>query len=194
MTKKPIALVDMDGTLADYSGAMTRDLTILASPCCIWGLESPPVDPGDLDKIPHMKARMDLIKNQPDWWFNLARLEGGFKIVDMLKREGYKIHVLTKGPKRNVSAWTEKVRWVQKHLPNTNITITHDKGLVYGRVLVDDWPSYIEAWLKFRPRGLVIMPDQPWNKDFSHPQVIRFDGNNYLEVYSKLVEHRSGNV
>ena len=48
------------------------------------------------------------------------------------------------------------------------------KGGVYGRVLVDDWPGYVEDWLAHRPRGLAIMPAHPYNEDFKHPNVIRY--------------------
>jgi hypothetical protein len=61
--------------------------------------------------------------------------------------------------------------------PDVDITITRDKGLVYGLVLVDDWPKYILRWLKWRPRGLVIMPASTSNEKFKHPQVIRYDGS-----------------
>lgn len=63
-----------------------------------------------------------------------------------------------------------------------DITITRDKGLVYGKVLVDDYPGYIERWLKWRKNGLVIMPASKSNKDFKHEQVIRYDGSNLEEV------------
>jgi 5'-nucleotidase len=57
------------------------------------------------------------------------------------------------------------------------VTITMDKGLVYGKVLVDDYPEYALRWLKWRKRGLVIMPNQPWNQGFEHPQVHRYTGD-----------------
>tara|TARA_Y100000310_G_C20512920_1_gene729762 strand:+ start:436 stop:588 length:153 start_codon:yes stop_codon:yes gene_type:complete len=49
------------------------------------------------------------------------------------------------------------------------MTITEDKGIVYGKVLVDDYPCYIKRWLENRPRGLVIMPAHSYNRDFEHP-------------------------
>ena len=57
-----------------------------------------------------------------------------------------------------------KVRWVEKHLGDIDCTITRDKGLVYGKILVDDYSGYIKDWLDFRPRGLVIMPANDYNK------------------------------
>lgn len=182
--KKPVALVDLDGTLADFQGAMRRDLKAIASPNeneSDWGHEG---------REDYQKARWDMIKRQPDWWFNLEPLPGGFYVVDALKSLGYRIHVLTRAPKKLPMAWEQKVRWCMKHLPNTEITIAPRKELVYGKVLVDDWPEYIEPWLEHRPRGLVIMPAQEWNKDFSHPQIIRHVyGKNDLEVVTALSQH-----
>lgn len=182
--KKPIALVDMDGTLADFQGAMKRDLVRIASP----GEE-----PGDWDEAgrpDYQKARWDMIKRQPDWWFNLEPLPGGFLVLNALKSMGYRVNVLTRAPKNLPMAWEQKVRWCMKHLPNIDVTITPNKSLVYGKVLVDDWPEYIEPWLRVRPRGLVIMPAHDWNADLEHPQIVRHEyGVNDQEVVDALAKH-----
>lgn len=57
---------------------------------------------------------------------------------------------------------------------------------VHGKILVDDWPPYITRWLEWRPRGLVIMPTQKHNAEYTHPQVIRYDGENIEEVAKAL--------
>lgn len=70
----------------------------------------------------------------------------------------------------------EKVEWCHKNLPmekGISVSLVENKGLVYGRVLVDDYPPYVESWLKWRPRGLVIMPAHDHNVSFSHPNVIK---------------------
>lgn len=183
--KKPLALVDLDGTLADFQGAMRRDLEALRSPS-----EPPTVDFDDEKQAAHIKARWHMIKHQPDWWFNLEFLPSGAWLVQALKMIGYKIHLLSRAPRRNPGAWEQKVRWGMRHVPDAEMTLTPTKGNFYGRVLVDDWPSYIEPWLEHRPRGLVIMPDQPWNQDLKHDQIIRhvFPDNNE-EVRAALIAH-----
>jgi hypothetical protein len=165
-----IALVDLDGTLCDYQGTMQRDLERLRSPI------EPPLSSGD-DDAPHLAARRKLIRQQKDWWLNLAPLPLGFEVVAMLKELDFRLHVLSKGPIDHHGAWAEKVEWCRRHLPNVSVTLTEDKGLVYGKVLVDDYPAYVERWLTWRPRGLVVMPAQPWNENFSHPNAIRYDGS-----------------
>ena len=187
--KKPVALIDMDGTLADYNGAMVRDLASVRDPDNEYPIHSDELE--EYERQPFMKARMDLIKRQPGWWRDLDTLPAGFSILNRLRRLEYQLHILTRGPKHNATAWAEKVAWVRNWVPDVHgITITLDKSLVYGKVLVDDWPPYIKGWLKHRPRGLVIMPDQPWNKDYSHPQVIRFTVDNHAEVFEALAEKR----
>jgi hypothetical protein len=139
---------------------------------------------GPNNDIPHLKARMHLIKSRGVWWEELPELPVGMKIVEMLKELDFSIHILTQGtdPEKNTEAWSYKAKWAMKHLPGIPITITRNKGLVYGRVLVDDWPDYVLKWLKWRPRGQVIMPAQKWNKDFSHPNVFRYDGTKDIEL------------
>lgn len=183
---KPRALIDMDGTIADFAKVMDEHQKLLLAPG-----EEPRLTAEDEEKYPYVKARRRLIKMQPDWWFNLPRLERGFRVVDMMRELGFRLHVLTRGPKPHPQAWAEKVRWVQKYLPDARVSVTsEEKAAVYGRVLMDDWVPYVLPWLKRRPRGLVIMPDQPWNKGFSHPQVVRHTDDNDAEVRALLVAQR----
>lgn len=82
----------------------------------------------------------------------------------------------------------KKVQWCQKHLQGVNITITTDKSLVYGRVLVDDYPDYIESWLNWRPRGKVIMPWSYQFHGYKREDVLIYDGHNIEEVRGVLQE------
>jgi 5'-nucleotidase len=168
------ALVDLDGTLADYHKAMMEQLALIASPT-----DPQQYAPGwssaqeDRERIPWMEARCDLIKKQPGFWRSLERIEDGFTVVRLMENLNFLISVLTKGPVRTTSAWTEKAEWCAENLPNADVTVTHNKRRVYGRVLFDDYPSYAIGWLKHRPRGLVLMLEQPWNQTFTHPQVVK---------------------
>jgi len=114
--------------------------------------------------------------------------------LEVAKEIGYSISILTKAPSRKHAAWSEKVEWCATHLEDyiDGVTIAHDKGMVYGALLVDDWPAYVEAWLKHRPRGLVIMPANGHNEGFSHPNVVRYDGSNLEEVRQRMQERFDG--
>lgn len=161
VVRESVALIDMDGTVANFDGPLQADYRAVI---------------GDDKVSPETEERIkSLIKKQTGWWRNLTPIGLGIATVEHLVQIGFRIMVLTKGPVKTTSAWTEKVEWCAKYMPYADVTITHDKGLVYGKILVDDWPPYIERWLQWRPRGVVLMPDQPWNKGFSNKQVRRID-------------------
>jgi len=181
MDNKNISLIDLDGTLCDYEGALQKSMNKLASPdepfeITGYGQKHPP----------HIWNRMNLIKSSGEWWENIPTFILGFDILNVLKKLGFYTTVLTQGPKENAIAWSHKVKWCMKNVPDLDITITRNKGLVYGKVLVDDYPDYVEQWLEHRPRGLVIMPAQKWNKDYVRSNVIRYDGSNLDKVKMAL--------
>ena len=181
----PIALVDMDNTLCDYNSVMERDMGLLRSP---QELEIPVGKP----KLEYLKAREELIRRQPGWWVGLPKLRAGFQILSEIRRLKFDVHILTKGPWRSSNAWTEKVEWCRKHVPGIPLTITQEKSLVYGRVLVDDWPPYIEPWLRVRPRGLVVMPAHWWNQGVEDKRIFRFTGTKDLPALRAALQKQFG--
>jgi len=180
-----IALVDMDGTLVDYDGVMRRDLEKLRSP------GEPEYEPSPGGDFPDwLEARRRVISLQPGWWRALPRLEMGFDILGALRTHGFAIHVLTKGPSRKPAAWSEKVEWCRTHLPpEVEITITENKSIAYGRVLVDDWPPYFMGWLARRPRGVVIVSAQSWNEgveQMAPGNIFRYDQSKLGSLHTLL--------
>lgn len=169
-----IALVDMDGTLCDYEGTLNSKMQeVLGEKVETWD--------------PKYKRLVDLIKSHPGFWYDLPPIQFGMDLVKYFQKTDWEVHILTKGPYHATSAWSEKVEWCRHFLPGTPVTITENKSLVYGRILFDDWPVYCRSWLKWRPRGLVIMPRYDYNKEFEreHPgSVIRAEYANFDEVKS----------
>ncbi len=182
-----IALFDLDGSLADFDHALRRDLRLLRGP-----REAEITETTNLheleDEFPFIKARMDFIKFKPGWWRTLRRIEVGFTIVGEAQKIGYHINILTKASRHNAAAWMEKVEWCHKQpeLANADIHLTMNKGLVYGKLLFDDYPVYMDKWLLHRPRGLGIMPATLDNAEYSHPNVIKYDGTNLQEVVAAM--------
>lgn len=189
MQNNLICLFDLDGTLCGYDEALKKDMIALQSP------SEQPYEEVPRDNAPaYLKARADLIRSNMTWWAELPRFKLGFDVWDLAERFGYRRVILTQGPKRNPLAWAGKKMWIDRNLgQDIDLIITRDKGLVYGKVLVDDWPEYVEKWLKHRPRGLVIMPASKANEGFNHSQVIRYDGSNFTDVVNALQE-KSKNV
>jgi len=182
MPHKKIALFDLDGTLANYEAALRRDQIPLMSP----GEEFPPSLHEEMP--PHWEARVNLIRCKPKWWQKLEILPEGIALLQLARDIGFQINILTKGPSSYATAnsWTEKRKWCHCKIaplaPGYRVTITEDKGDVYGRVLVDDYPKYMDAWLEHRPKGMGIMPAQAWNVGYSHPRVVRYEGSSQLDV------------
>ena len=178
-TSQNICLFDLDGTLVDLDKQIREDMDKLKSPTDIdfnpWGDDE------------WIRSRRQLIVKQDKWWDNLPQFKLGFDILHIIRSFKFEIHVLTKGPSKISNAWTGKVNWCRNNLPeDVKVTITEDKGLVYGKILVDDYPDYIIDWLEYRPRGLVIMPAHRYNRSFNHPNVIRYDGTNIEEIQRKV--------
>ncbi len=186
-----IALFDLDGSLADYDGALVRGLESLRAP------DEPPISRESLwlaEKHDHILARMRLLKGQPGWWLSLAPIPLGMRVLALCEELGFAVHVLTKGPKRHALAWDEKVRWCQQHIgPEVDIHVTSDKGMVYGKLLYDDYPEYMLRWLRHRPRGLGVMPAGPHNRDFAHPNVLKWDGTNFDQVVRAITAAKNRN-
>lgn len=183
-----IALIDMDGTIADYDGGIRTSILPFLSEkdrsAPIWG-----------DGVPgHVKRLIRYIKMQNGFWKNLPVIDSGIKVMKALQKEGFNLHILTKGPFVAHNAWTEKVQWCEEKLNSDfgelgkdyGISITSDKGLIYGRILFDDYIPYCERWLEWRPRGLVIQLQNDNNKGWSHPNVVQYNGSNFEEICERI--------
>ncbi len=193
---KPIALFDMDGTIADYVSAMKRDMESLRSP------EEPESDGDNLwdENAPaHIKARKETIEKTRGWWRELKPIPVGIDVMKIAQELGFEIRILTKGPNDVPQAWAEKLEWCQHHLgKNIQVTITRDKGTVYGRVLVDDYWPFMEGWLKHRKNGLGLMPGaskglmrkEHLEAALDHPNVTFFDSSNIDQVKELLIRSR----
>lgn len=168
---RPVALVDLGDTLCDCSGVLHQGLERLRGP------SEQPEDEQLQPLPPHLEARRRLVMAAPGFWAALPPLPLGLALLELLRDEGYAVHVLTKGPKDSPAAWADKVAWCRQHLPGVPVVVTDDKSLVQGEVLVDDWLPYVQRWQQRHPRGLAIVPARPWNTGAaSQPHCVRYDG------------------
>lgn len=176
-----VALFDLDGTLADFDKSMHEHLDKMRDP------NEPPVADEHDNQPSWITARRRLVKQIPGFWANLPRLELGFQVLQVATDLKFNNYILSKGPKKNPTAWAEKIIWVRRELgDDIPVNLSEDKGLVYGKVLVDDWPEYVTRWLEWRVRGLVVMVAQQWNEGFTHANVIRYDGKNHDELVERM--------
>jgi len=111
-----IVYVDMDNVLVDFP----------------WGVQQL-----SEKKLASYEGRLDEI---PDFFSNLPPIEGA---IDGFKRlqQQYDTYILSTGPWNNPSAWSDKLLWVQKHLPQKGykrLILSHNKHLNAGDYLIDD--------------------------------------------------------
>lgn len=150
--EKPVALLDMDGTICDYHNALQRDMQNLLG--------------GETVSQPTREKIEGLVKSQTGWYRKLKPLPLGMEIYRTLREIGFQIVICSKGSRWSKNSWTEKMEWVAEHLDeDVLMNLTQVKQLVYGRVMVDDYPSHFLPWLERRPRGIVVVPAQDWNVD-----------------------------
>ena len=116
MEKKKRIYVDMDGVLCDFAGAMAK--------------QGP-----EMTKKYNGKATA-----VPGFFLNMEPMPGAIEAFEKLAQM-HDVYILSTGPWSSPGAWTEKVLWVQKHLPEAafkRLILGHDKDLLQGDILIDD--------------------------------------------------------
>ena len=113
---KKILYIDMDNVLVDFQSGISK-----LSQEVINEYES------NLDEVPNIFSLMEPFEGAID----------SFKILS----QRYDTYILSTAPWKNSSAWTDKVKWVQKYLGESaykRLILTHHKNLNHGDYLIDD--------------------------------------------------------
>lgn len=111
-----IIYVDMDNVLVDFqSGIDKLDEETLKK------------YEGNLDEVPGIFGLMQPMKDSIEVYHQLS--------------EKYDVYILSTAPWNNPSAWSDKLEWVKKHLPekaHKRLILSHHKHLSAGDYLIDD--------------------------------------------------------
>lgn len=113
---RKILYVDMDGVLADFGEAMARQPREVLEAYA-----------GRPDEIPGIFADMVPMPQAIESFLKLSQL--------------FDTYILSTAPWGNDTAWSDKHRWVKKHLgtaAHKRLILTHHKNLNRGDFLVDD--------------------------------------------------------
>lgn len=114
MKKKKILYIDMDNVLVDFqSGIDQLDETIREK------------YDGKLDEVPGIFSKMLPMKEAIESFRELSEI--------------FDVYILSTAPWENHTAWSDKLRWVKKHIGDSaykRLILTHHKNLNQGDYLV----------------------------------------------------------
>ncbi|RCW93445.1 5' nucleotidase, NT5C type [Winogradskyella arenosi] len=113
---KQIVFVDMDNVLVNFQSGIDRISE-----------EEKEQYKNDLDNVPGIFSLMDPYEGAIEGYQWLAK--------------NFDTYILSTAPWKNPSAWTDKLLWVQKHLPEVaekRLILSHNKQLAHGDFLIDD--------------------------------------------------------
>ena len=113
---KKILYFDMDNVLVNFQSGIDRLETV-----DLINYE------GKLDEVPGIFGLMEPIEGAIEAYYKLT--------------QHYDCYILSTAPWENDSAWSDKVKWVKKHLgevAHKRLILTHNKNLNKGDFLIDD--------------------------------------------------------
>jgi len=154
---KPTVLLDVDGVLADFAGALLR----WAGP----KYTREQLTEWDLTKALGLGDRQHLFDeyaSEPGFCEWLPVIDGAQDFVEGL-RSVADIVIVT-SPYSAARLWTfERLRWLERHfgISKYDVIFAKRKYLVRGDIMVDDGPHNIEEFVMRGGHGLLI--EQPWN-------------------------------
>lgn len=162
-----VAVVDLDDTLADFSGELRRRFSnkhklSIEESVSLYGIEQ-----HDFDFF----TKLWTIYNSPGFFEELPLLEGAKEAIDTLLEQDINIVIATALPKQfnnSINYWApgEKIKWVAKHFNRLKyrVTITPDKHLLAANIILEDNIINIIKWRDINPTGVGILIDHLWNR------------------------------
>lgn len=116
--KKPILYIDMDNVIVDFKSALKYIHPTYLNEC-----------KNQEDNIPYIFSKM-------------TPLPGAIRSINQLINSNlYDIYILSTAPFNNPTAWSDKLNWIKKYLPDyftKRLILTHHKNLNIGDYLIDD--------------------------------------------------------
>jgi rfaE bifunctional protein nucleotidyltransferase chain/domain len=152
-------LLDLDGVLVDFVGAMARALNLPYKP---------EEFKGDYDVGKHFGLRTDLFSLfGPDFWEACDWMSDGREILEVVTQAGGAENVwICSSPTHESSSPMGKLRWIEKHLDDRwarRYVFTPHKGLLArpGTILIDDSDEVVRNFEAAGGRAILV--PRPWN-------------------------------
>lgn len=154
-----IIMLDMDGVLCDFVGAVMRlhgrEFNASDWPRGCWNIH-------DVLGIPEavMWERIDAVG--PFFWSNLNSYQWAWDLVHAIERSNYNFRICT-SPHNSVHSYHGKAVWLERYGLLSGTVFCHHKHLMAGpdRVLIDDSQDNCASFE--RAGGKALLFPQPWN-------------------------------
>jgi 5'-nucleotidase len=155
-----IILVDLDNTVADWSGRFSEGLTRLRP-----DLAPQPPDRFSVwsDDVDRNLAIQEVVR-EPGFYAQLPTYPGARNALIGLLHAGVGVFIVSTPMESNVTSASDKSAWVRTHLGRrfvNRLILSHDKSLVRGDLLIDDKPR-ISGLME--PTWRQVYFDQPYNR------------------------------
>ena len=161
--KRKVILLDMDGVIADFVGA------IFALHNQEPNYKAWPKGEYDCSKILGISRTKfwQLTDDSPTFWKDMPRLENGLALYELLKKER-EVFIAT-SPSRDPKCSSGKIEWLQRHLGSNfrNFILSPHKHLMAASgILIDDDDERCQKFID--AGGQAIVYPQPWNSNHKH--------------------------
>jgi 5'(3')-deoxyribonucleotidase len=159
--KKIKMLLDMDGTICNFTGAVKREVLALGygfGDNVVWAIEDA------IEGCDHPKALVSEICGNVDFWSTLEPYPYAYEILKELNKE-VDITVCTNPWKDEKAFKQAKIDYIRDHygfLRKNPIIFTDEKEKVDGDVIFDDKPKTLE---KCKEVMITVKPVRTWNVD-----------------------------
>jgi 5'(3')-deoxyribonucleotidase len=172
----PLIGFDVDGVLADFTGALLDRLAIRGhrfthEDVKHWCLRT------SLGEQAH--EHVEPIVSAPGFCSAMPWIPGSHSLVASLRTMGADLVCVT-SPWHSATWIPERLRWLSPLFKAEDVLFvkTRRKKHVALDVLVEDHPGTLAGWLEAHPKGLGILVDRPWNRlgslEFAdHPRMTR---------------------
>lgn len=177
---KPIILVDMDGTIADFEEGRERLLKRLYPEMNVIPAENITRFYGAEEYIyPEDQKKAYEVTLQPGFFFNLPVIVGARAALFDMYEAGYDVQICTSPMRAAPDCELEKRAWAQKHFSwISKVHVTKDKHLVYGDILIDDHEdplrktgAKLDEIIGFKP-WVHLLKDAPHNRKAQIPRLV----------------------
>jgi len=165
---------DVDGVLADFTGAM---LEVVNRVC---GASYTHEDVMQFEFTEALKLTREQTHavhveiSAPGFAAGLCELPAGIDAVRKLRATGHTIRFVT-SPWDSSPTWkVERESWLIACFPwARDVVFAHDKSGVGGHLLIDDKPESCFGWWQKGRNALLV--DQPWNRSVIVPHRVQLD-------------------